>query len=487
MAGLAPSAEPRGHLSPLTGPRLVYACALLVGALPLIAGHIGATEPDRLRWLVAGYAAAGLPFLGVVWGWRSLDADRRTLLQIVGLALGLRLALLSLPPLLSEDIWRYVWDGAMQLAGLNPYQHAPASTALDAVATGPLVELRGRIGHPEVPTIYPPAAQVGFALGGLFGPSERWLRALWVLCEGVTIAGLWVWLRALGRRPQAVALYAFAPLTMLETAVGGHVEALGVCALVLAGALLATGRGARAGAALGVAVLTKLLPIAALPALLFARRWRALSAFVVTGLALTLPYLLSGPRFMSGLRAFSHRWRANEGGFALLAAPFEWLWPSKPEALELPEWGWRLVRRVVGTPPGAEVDAVWPDEASFAAAKLLAAAIVGLFWLWLCWRRRDFEGLLGPTVACVLLVSPVVHPWYLLWLFPFLVLAIGEGRTWPWPFLLWSGFVWLAYLPRPAYLEWGLWLEPEWLPWMEYSGLCLGLVIVGLRAVQHRR
>ena len=106
-------------------------------------------------------------------------------------AVGARLPLLLLPPLLSEDVWRYVWDGAVQLAGRDPYADAPLNAALDALAEHPvLAAVRAQIGHGHIPTIYFPTGQIFFAFAGLAGPDPLWIRLLLVGADAVAITGL---------------------------------------------------------------------------------------------------------------------------------------------------------------------------------------------------------------------------------------------------------------------------------------------------------
>lgn len=444
----------------------MLACGLAAALIPLTCGLIPGDEPARLERLVLGYALAGLPFLYVWRRWPDLGADRRALVALLAVAAAGRIALLALPPLLSEDLWRYLWDGAVQWRGLDPYRFAPADPALDALATDPaLADIRGRIGHGHIPTIYPPAAQALFAAATAFGPSQLALRAVLALLDVAVVAGIWRWAEARGRRPQVAALYGLAPLPMLETAVGGHVDVLGVAGVVLAGALLAgsgSGRAIGAGFGLAVAIWTKLAPVLALPTLLRTRP-RAAAATVGAAALLLLPYLTSGGHLLAGLRAYGQRWRANDGLFAALMWPFEQVWPPGREPVELPAWGAEAVRALVGPAPGALPGQVWPDEVAFAAAKLVAGGLFGLVCLWSWWRLRGLDRALGAMLTGLFLVSPVVHPWYLLWLLPLAAMCLESKAIWPRAVIAWSLTAWIAYLPRAEYLRSGDWLDsPAW-------------------------
>lgn len=464
----------------MTIPRRVLLCGLLAALIPLIAGLLPGDEATRLERLIVGYGLAGLPYLYVWRRWATLGDDRRALGAIVAVAAIGRLALLTLPALLSEDLWRYLWDGAVQWSGIDPYRHAPNAAALDGLASAPdLAAIRARIGHAHIPTIYPPAAQLTFAAATALGPSALMMRLVLVVADLAVIVGLWRWAGVSGRPPQVTALYAFAPLPILESAVGGHIDVVGVAGVVAAGALLASTPSARrtlgAGLGLAVGIWTKLVPALALPVLLRRRPRAALAAVGAAGLLL-LPYLASGGHLLQGLRAYGQRWRANDGLFALLLWPFQHLWPSSAEPMAVPPRVADTVRALVGPAPGAQPGEVWPDEVAFAAAKLIAGALFGLVCLWCWWRARTLDGVLGPTLTALFLVSPVVHPWYLMWLLPLAALS-WSGRRAPWSgaVLVWGLTAWLAYLPRPDYLRMGVWQEAGLVRWLEYGPVWLAL------------
>ncbi len=464
--------------------RRVLGCGLLVGLIPLAFGLMPGDEAARLERLIVGYGLASIPYLYIWWRWTDLPDTRRTLGAVVGLAALTRLALLLLPPLLSEDLWRYLWDGAMHWQGVDPYLHPPNAAALDGLAADPtLSAIRARIGHAHIPTIYPPAAQLTFAAAGAFGPSALLLRLALVGADLLVVLGLWRWAAASGRRPALAALYAFAPLPVLESAVGGHIDAVGAAGIVLAGAALAAAPTLRrtlgAGIGLAVGIWTKLVPVLALPVLL-RHRPRAAAATVGAAGLMLLPYLLtSGGHMLTGLRAYGQRWRANDGLFAVLLWPFEQVWPASNQPLDLPEWAVWAVHRLVGA-SGAPGE-VWPDELAFAAAKLVAGGLFGLVCLWCWWKARTLDDALGPMMTALFLVSPVVHPWYLMWLLPLAALKRGGGpgdarAPWSTAVLVWGLTAWVAYLPRPEYLRSGQWHDSVLWRWVEYAPVWAALI-----------
>ena len=356
-----------------------------------------------------------------------------------------RVVLLPLAPELSDDIYRYLWDGHVLASGINPYGHAPADAALTSIRT----PWHGEINHPEVPTIYPPLAQLLFAaVAAAGGGAVLAAKLLWLgfdLGCGLLLHRI---AERTGRNPATVLVwYLWSPLLIVETAWSAHFDAVGlflVAALILAcsrapgrdgggqrvnrGTLapgaLARGdlihdliRACTRGALLAAATLVKFAPAAALPALVRRHGWTTLFAFAAVCAALYLPFSGVGPAALTeGLRTYARHWSANEGAFALIAA---------------------LIRDPVH---------------ARAAATLSVLAVVA----WVTWRRFTVERALLWIIGAGLLLSPTVHPWYTLWVLPMAALR-GSG-----PFLLLGGLAFLGYWGLAAYESTGVWPQPLW-------------------------
>lgn len=294
-----------------------------------------------------------IPFLtlyGLAWGvlavaaWRLSLGDRPRLAWIVVVALAARLLLLPSSLIQENDVYRYVLDGEVLLHGENPYRLSPLEAACraefipSAGLDTPEAELvLSRIGFPEIPTVYPPAAQASFAVGawlsGWNWQGQRWVS---IALDLVVLSLLVALLRAAERPSQWALLYAWNPLVLKEISNSCHVDVL-VAVFILAtlwmmcryrrNPLLRT--AVSAGALLGLAVLAKIYPLILLPALaavLLRSRggWRhcvagilGCGAVVAAGYA---PFLGIGwENLTRGLSTFAHVWKMNEGAFGLLA------------------------------------------------------------------------------------------------------------------------------------------------------------------------
>jgi hypothetical protein len=338
-----------------------------------------------------------------------------------------RMLLVTLPPTLSGDIYRYVWEGRVQAAGVNPYVQAPAAPELAAWRDADWP----RINHPEATAIYPPFAQLVFrglaACGGV-----TFFKAAFVVLDLGVIVLLAGALRQRGAPPARLALYAWNPLAVVEVAGSGHMEPLALVFLVAA-LVGASSRPASAWVALAACVAVKLagLAVAPLVARVHPPRPWMLGVALLGMAAVSLPYADAGAALFASLRLYAAKWRFNDLLFAALVG-------------------------FLGSLAWAKV-----------AAALLVLAVLGL----LVWRRVGLERAAQLLLGAALLLSPTIHPWYLLW--PAVLLPLAPLR----PLFLWSGSIVVAYLfvfplgplpPFPAH---------HWLPrGLEVTPPMLGLL-----------
>jgi hypothetical protein len=331
--------------------------------------------------------------------WASGGGTRGEAAWVLGAGVVARLVLLGIPAFTSHDSVRYVWDGAVLLAGHDPWRVVPDDPALAALAgmwTRPF-DCR------DVPTVYPPGAVAVFALAALAGPARAALvwQALATLAGIATVVLAARALDAAGRT-RHLALVALSPLLVLETAVGAHADALAALAVAAALAAAERGRAATAGAALGAGVLAKLLPgMGVLP---LAARERSVRAFLLSGLAALAVaggvYLLAVASGFHALGSLFHLfavWRFGSPVFSLVAA--------------------------LAGEGAAGVVATLAGVSLLALSAVLARA--GR------WRAGMVLALAAPLVA-----SPVVFPWYLMPLVPAVALAPSGAAV-----------AWLAALP----------------------------------------
>ena len=376
--------------------------------------------------------------LATIW----IHRGRRIALRwVFAGAVAARLAALHPEPL-SDDLYRYLWDGRVANAGIDPYRFAPDAPELDHLRDD---EVWPRINHPRVPTIYPPAAQVVFRVVDHVAASQRGIRVAMLLADLFTLACLAALLRARGRDPALAIVHGWCPLAIWESAGGGHVDALGVAFLLAAFVILERSspkRGWLAGAALGLSAQVK--PVAVLLATAVARdptRRTAIALGALLSLLLFVPHLPAGTAMFRGFLTYAEHWTFNDCFYSALLS------------IGL---GPRTARVVLGA--------------------LLLAVALGASRAW-----RDAARATAAISGAVLLLSPTVHPWYGLWLVPWLPFLPRPFRG--------AGIALVSLLPvsyvvASELARTGAWREPAWL-WFVVWGPVLAGILLGV--VRERR
>jgi hypothetical protein len=388
-----------------------------------------ALQGDQTRRVGSHLLLFGLAFVAYLV---ALQAARglsvRGLRLAVGVAVLWRLALVPAFPLLSDDVFRYVWEGRVQVHGGNPYawEDRPESPRWEGLRD-PV--WRG-VTHQEYTAVYPPLWEILCRVVVSLHDSVAAMKAFVVACELALMAVLARLLRRRGLPRERLLVLAWSPLALVEVAGSGHNDAVG--ALLLAASLAALDRGDGLGSAVLAAfgAQTKILP--ALVAGAWLRRyrwWHVLAALAVAALPF-LPYHAAGPGLWMSLAKFGRYWLFNETLFGVLA---------------------RLA--------GGHEEGVRLAGALLAALTLLLAA-----------RRTEPVAAALVVVAASILLAPNVLPWYALWLLPLLVLRDSPGA------LLFTGTVQLAYLVYPEWLSGQRWQVSGVVRALEY-GPCVAVAL----------
>src|SRR6476660_5550399 len=256
--------------APATSFRWTVAVSIL-GVVMLVLYWVGVhsrSVPDIIWFLKIVLIQLSI-YVSVVWlSLRTKDSPQLLLLGLIFAAL-FRIAILFYPPYLSDDIYRYIWDGRVQSVGINPYRYVPANESLAKLRDDKIYPNINRRDYAR--TIYPPVAEGAFFLTTRFSESVTWMKAVMVGCEAITVWALIQLLVSFGFARQRVLIYAWHPLIVWEFAGSGHLDALALAFIALA--LLARRKNADSLTAvlLAGATCVKLFPAVLFPALY--RRW----------------------------------------------------------------------------------------------------------------------------------------------------------------------------------------------------------------------
>jgi alpha-1,6-mannosyltransferase len=369
--------------------------------------------------------------------------SNRALWLVFAIAILLRACVLLFDPFLSSDIYRYVWDGMVQAAGINPYRYVPADEALTFLRDEAIFPHINRASFAV--TIYPPVAQFFFLAVTRVGASVTTMRLALLGCETITVVLIVLLLRRMKCPIARVTAYVWHPLPLWEIAGSGHIDALMVALMLLGLWVALTGHAFRGAASIALSALVKPYAASALAGIW--RPWDLKMPLVVIAVVALcyVPYLSVG----WGVLGFLTKGYLIEEGIR--------------DGNDL--WLLSLWRLAFGEHRG--------DVAVYVALAALALLIIGLSVARN--SHRDVASSVGDInmllLVTLLLLSPN-YPWYFLVITPFVALC-GSAPTW---------FVSIGALLLSEQLDWDFYIPRMVSKSILFGGLLLAWAVVTFRA-----
>ncbi len=434
-------------------------------ASDLILGSVPAGV--SLYWLLFGAQRSDFAqvlglwmLLFVLYGWwliRSSHLEKKEESHLdlrsrwgLGLSIALRVIASLAVPMLSDDYFRFLWDGQLLLQGINPFTVLPSTLAAapqQLESLGLSAQWFLQLNSPDYFTIYPPILQGIFMLGASAGSI---LGGVWVM-KAVVLAGeittlflLRQLLVQLGKPSQWVLWYGLNPLVIVELCGSLHFEALMIPFLLAAVHLLLRKKLLLSSIFLGLSVATKLLPLMFLPFLLWRLGWkRAFLYATTTGITVLLLFspLLSEEMIMGfrkSLELYVNRFEFNASIWYVIR------WFGYQDR------GWNIIREV------------GPQLSQVAAVLILLGALLERNA-----KAENWPGAILFSLVTYFLLSLIVHPWYITTL---VALAPLTGQRFPLIWSLWLPWTYLAYRSDPVE-------ESMWLIMIEYGSVLLWMAI----------
>ena len=424
---------------------------------------------EHLPFFLVCFSLVGVAYLLAI---RKISRSPFSVCTIWIIAILARLILLGTSPSLSDDVYRYLWDGHLLHQGISPYAEPVNSPKLDAHST----PLRQNVNNAEMASPYLPMAQAYFWFIEWIAPQQvkayQLAATLFDLLTGLMILQL---LLRLKLNPSAVLIYLWNPLVIVEFAHSAHVDAWMVFFSMLAiyAALNFSKEHLAAPVLFALATLTKGAPALFSP--IFFGRWR-LSGIVfylfITGLPLAFVGLttgwglgqeMDGRGLFGAMRIYAQYWKFNASPIFELAATC----PAGNH--EIANGMARILTGLI-----ILIAAAWSARKAWRLGQLDPDSIKG---------GRVLVRLCLLPVGLYLLLSPTVHPWYVTWVLPFIPFFMPSreepARIWRWavPWICFSITVAYSYLAYLSPVKPGV---PAWVRWMEYLLLYAGLAWASL-------
>ncbi|KAA3595918.1 MAG: hypothetical protein DWQ06_16195 [Calditrichaeota bacterium] len=395
---------------------------------------------------------------------KEAELSPKSFFLILGLGILIRLFFLFSEPTLSDDIFRYVWDGKIFALGQNPYEFAPNSDSLKVFRDS---EIYPFINHKEIPTVYPPILQLIFAINSFLSATVFGMKFLILLFEFGLSFLVYKILILLNEKKEYFFFYFLNPLAILEFSGQGHSDVIGIFFIFLGIyfflIFLPTKKHEKKEdtipAKLGIhsyfpiifitfAGLVKFIPFAFLPFFRKGRTFKGIALALGIVILLYLPFVEIGSKLLAGFFAYSKNWSFNESIFALLKNGLIFLGLKTDKALE--------------------IGSLTLENPARDFSKLIILVTWGITWLFLFWKNPKSESKLETVktifilLVLYLLLTPTLQPWYLIWILPFL--AIWRYFS----FLLLSCLILISYYVLKDYSSLGIWKEELWVSLVQY-------------------
>ncbi len=408
--------------------------------------HFARQASDYLLLLSIAFAAYIAAIIAV-----KIRENTPKAILIVGLfALLFRMALIGTLPTLSDDVWRYLWDGHLLNAGINPYSYRVDDSMLDALDTG----FRPRIDHAWMASPYPPMAQTIFGLTVHVAPESttamQVIFALFDLLTGLLIALL---LRQMGRSMLWAIIYLWNPMIIVEFAHSAHIDSLMTFFIVAALYAYTRNRKVLSIIALACATLTKFIPLLLVP--VFFRWWKmkGTAIYGVLVLAAFVPFISAGlgliqndgTGIFGAIRIYMRQWQTNDG-------LFYWLNIALGD----------VTRPLTST-------------------ALVGVCLLVLIRLWRQTERPPIAQIINNAaliISAYLLLTAAMFPWYLTWLIMLFPILSCQRRPSAFVFIVaWLYFSYAVNYSYLFYLDPSNPIELEWVRHLEYLPLFALLII----------
>ena len=382
---------------------------------------------------------------------RNKLLERISFLWFIIFGVLFRIVLIPSEPFLSDDIYRYLWDGKIIASGINPYKFAPVDIQL--------LQFRDQIiypfiNFPEIATSYPPVSQFMFLINQWLGGSVLSWKILLLFVEIILFLVIFRMVQHFKLNKFRILLYFYNPLLIIETYSSGHLEITGVLFFWIAVYLFYKRYDWKSIIFFAMSIMTKFIPLVSGIPFLLNKFFRKSALLMVICSILLLPFMFSGILPLPGLFSYINRWEFNGGLYQLVI--------SIINLLDIKEYQWMDVNF------SGHLETFYFSYAFF--YKIFAAVIlVAVFFDQMnklratsSFRSINFIQRGFILTAGFLLLMPTLHPWYLIWIIPFLVFI----PNWSW--LLFTFLIQASYFVLKDYALFFVWKESVWILLFQY-------------------
>ena len=390
-------------------------------------------------------------FLIVFYSLNHKTSTKTNLILILAMGFIIRIILIPSNPVLSDDVFRYLWDGKVFYNGFNPFAYAPESLSLNSLKD---LTIYPYVNFPEIPTVYAPFAQIIFAISYLLGYNIIVWKLILLVFESILVFFSYKLIDHFNMNAMRLSIYLLNPLVVIEIYASGHLDVIGVCFLIIGIYYFYKNKIGMSLLTFIISILVKYNPIIMILPFLKRKFLLKISIIIASLIFVLFLFTKNGTISTAGMITYVNRWEFNGFLYKVFLFVFDFLGGESQKWFSFAYNG-RIEDFYIGG----------PFYYKFVAIIVLLFIIIDQ--LKKLKMTENFKGVnyLQPVLfigASMLLLSPTLYPWYLIWVIPLLIFL----PNWSW--LFFTMLIQLSYFVLQGYATDGVWEESNMILWMQY-------------------
>jgi len=412
---------------------------------------LGDFRSQMIDFYLAIFPAFLTYFIIVYYSLKIKSSTTKDLIYLLMIGFIIRIILIPTDPILSDDVYRYLWDGKVFYNGFNPFSHAPASINLEYLKDATIYPF---VNFPEIPTVYAPFSQIIFAISYILGYNVIVWKLILLFFECIIVLFIYKLINHFSMNPMRLAIYLLNPLVVIETYGSGHLDMIGACFLIIGIYYFYKNKIGLSLLTFIVSILVKYNPLIMILPLI--KKKFLQKAFIIISSVILVLFLFTQNSTIptAGMITFVNRWEFN----GLLYKVFIFIYDS----LGGPAQKWFSFAY-----NGRIEDFYLEGKLYYKVLSLLIIIFIVIDQFKKLKMTENFKGInyLQPVLfvgMSMFLLSPTLYPWYLIWIIPLLVFL----PNWSW--LIFTMLIQLSYFVLQDYSLHGVWKESNLILWLQY-------------------
>jgi hypothetical protein len=417
----------------------------------IVLWYLGDFRSNILNYFIALIPAYVAYFFIVYYSLNNKSAQQKNFVFLIIIGIIVRIILIPQQPFLSDDVYRYLWDGKVSFSGFNPFSYPPNSVALQNLQDTniyPYINFKG------IPTVYPPLSQLVFLMSYIIGYNIIVWKIILLLFESILVFFLYKLILHFKVNLMRLSIYLLNPLAVIETHGSGHLEIIAIMFLIIGIYYFYKNKTATSIFMFVLSILSKYNPLFMILPLIKKRFLLKFSIILFSVVVVLLPFALNGTVPTAGMISYSNRWEFNGFFYKIFIFLYE------ITGFEIQKWFTIAYN-------GRMEDFYLSGALYYRFFAIVVFLVIVIDQIKKLKLTENFKGVnyLKPVLFIgysMLLLSPTLYPWYLIWVIPLLIFI----PNWSW--LFFTFLIQLSYYVLQQYILDGVWEESTLILLLQY-------------------